>query len=68
MSRTVDDIEKELIRAGQWKVECPTCGSARLVPSPTFDLERLTADPNGPYADSVMELLRTSYPENVSGR
>lgn len=68
MTRTVEQIEAELVRVAKWRPRCSHCGGERYVATPQFDLELLTADPNGSYAAAVMELLQSVYPpENPNG-
>jgi hypothetical protein len=65
--RTAADIEAELVRVATWKARCPHCGGARLVAMPHVDLERLKTEPNGQYANGVLAMLKSVYPETTNG-
>lgn len=60
--RTVEDIERELVRVAQWTISCGCCGGRRMVATPQVDLQRLSDEPNGGYADGVMAMLASAYP------
>lgn len=56
--RTTADIENELVRVTKWRTD-----RGFLVASPDVDLAMLAEDPGGLYADRIMSMLRTNYPQ-----